>query len=172
MSQIPSPSPLPSGLSLFCALCCFWKSQRQHTWGKMVFPEEGRPASAWQCLEPVTLPVARSPFFVLWIRSLFLGFFWWTAECTRWSCLSACYLWQLAEGWTGCTCAGESSRASCAVGEKHWCLLKVLCSSQSPRECNFSLFHIRLLLIWLKASPKMGTGTQPLGSGAGTSMWE
>lgn len=39
-----------------------------------MFPEEGRPASAWQCLEPVTLPVAWSPLFVLWIRSLFLAF--------------------------------------------------------------------------------------------------
>lgn len=130
-------------------------------WGKMVFPEEGRPTSAWQYLEPVTLPVAQSPFFVLWIRSLFLGFFWSTAECTRWSCSGACYLWQLAEGWTVCMCAGGPSRASCAVGEKHRCPLKLVCSSQSTRQCSFSLFHIRLLLVRLKASPKWGLVPSP-----------
>ena len=173
MSRIPSPSPFaPRAVAILCSLLLL-KSQRQHVWGKTVFPEEGRPTSAWQYLEPVTLPVAWSPFFVLWIRSLFLGFFWWTAECTRWSRLSACYLWQLAEGWTVCTCAGESSIAPCAAREKYICPLKLVCSSQSTRKCSFSLFKIRLLMIWLKTSyAKMGTGIQPPGSDAGTSTWE
>lgn len=128
------PPPLwPKG----CPYSVLLKSQRQHVWG-----ENGisRRREANFCLEPITLPVACSPFFVLWIRSLFLGFFWWTAECTRWSRLSACYLWQLAEGWTVCTCAGESRIASCGDREKHICPLKPVCSSQSTRRHSFSLF--------------------------------
>lgn len=71
----PFPLPFaPRAVPILCSILLL-KSQGSMCDGKMVFPEEGRPTSAWQYLEPIMLPVAWSPFFVLWIRSRFLGFF-------------------------------------------------------------------------------------------------
>lgn len=75
--DVPDPFPLPFAPRVGPVRCSLLllKSQRRHVCGDTVFAGEGRPTCAWRSLEPIALPVAWSPVFVLWIRSLFFAFF-------------------------------------------------------------------------------------------------
>lgn len=150
----PDPSLSPQSQGLFCALCCFSDLKGSLCEEKEYFQEK-RGQSCLVLSGAHSRALAWSPFFVLWICSLSLGFFCWTAECSGWSHSGACYLWPLAEGWAEFRRAGGSRTACPAAREQQDHPEGRLCFSQSARKHSLSLVEIRMLLLGLK-TPKMG----------------